>query len=118
MASSPSGLRSFAAAIRHLATTRHEMIALARDQRALVQQVRDAEQTIDDLAQRTRHAEDLVAGLDASVERMHRTLVESDPRMALDIATAVRDDVRTLLVEVTEQANLLRDRATTTHGES
>lgn len=106
-----SKLRSFAAAVRNLPAMRHELTVLTRDHRALVEQVRNAEALVAELAQRTRHAEDGVRGVEESVERLHRTLVEADPRLALDIATSMRDDLRKLLVEVTEQANLVRDHA-------
>lgn len=106
-----SRLRSFAAALAYLPRTRAELLTLSRDHQALVAQVRRFEERSAELLQRTEHAEAIVAGLDAAVERLHATLVEADPRQALDIVTAVRDDVRALLVEVAEQANLQRDRA-------
>ena len=106
-----SRLRSLAVAIRHLPATSRELMALSRDHRTLVEQVRRTETQMNELSQRTRHTEDVVRGVSESVDRLHATLMEADPRQAIDIATAVRDDVRALLVEVAEQANLLRDRA-------
>jgi len=109
--SSSTRLRSLAAAIRHLPATSRELVTLGRDHRTLVEQVRRTESQLNDLSQRTHHVENLVKGVSESVDRLHATLVEADPRQALDIVTAVRDDVRSLLVEVAEQANLARDRA-------
>lgn len=48
---------------------------------------------------------DLANGVQQTVDRMHQTLVDADPQLALEIVTAVRDDVRSLLIEVTEQLN-------------
>lgn len=110
MADTPR-LRSFASALRHLPSTSRELITLGRDHRVLVEQMRRTETQLAELTQRMQRNEDLARGVSESVDRLHATLVEADPRQALDIVTAVRDDVRTLLVEVAEQANLLRDRA-------
>jgi hypothetical protein len=60
----------------------------------------------------------VVRGLGESVDRMHRTLVDADPQMALEIVTSVRDDVRGLLVTVAEQANLVRDQLAGTVGDA
>jgi hypothetical protein len=95
--------------LRHLPTLCRELVVVARDHRLLVERVNRDEAAVADALVRLANVEDIVRGLGESVDRMHRTLVESDPAMALDIVTAVRDDVRSLLVTVAEQANVARD---------
>ncbi len=41
-----------------------------------------------------------VAELAATVDRLHRTMVEADPQMALDVVNAVRADVAALAVSL------------------
>jgi hypothetical protein len=103
--SNTSPLRSAVASFRALPGLRHQVLAARREYDQLVQQSRRDSQALAELTVRVSHAENQIAGILESIERMHQTLVEADPHMAYDIVTAVRDDVRALLVEVTEQAN-------------
>ena len=96
--------------VRHLPTLCRELVVAARDHRMLVERVARDEARLNEALSRLADVEDVVRGLGESVDRMHQTLVEADPAMALDIVTSVRDDVRTLLVTVAEQANVVRDQ--------
>jgi hypothetical protein len=73
---------------------RQRLAVLEKDHRLLVDQVAR-------ITAAAGHLEEISAQL-ASI---HRTLADADPQMAYDIITAVRDDVQSVLVEVTEQSN-------------
>ena len=107
-----------AGTLRHLPSLFRELVVVARDHRLLVDRVSRDEARLNEALVRVEHLENVARGLGESVDRMHQTLVEADPAMALEIVTAVRDDVRSLLVTVAEQANLVRDQlAAPTGGE-
>ena len=105
MPSESSTFRSLASTLRHLPSLRAQLVTLTKDQRVLVQQVREVEDRLAEMTHRLQHAEDRANGVEEALARLHQTLVDADPQLAMEIVTAVRDDVRTLLVEVTEQAN-------------
>ena len=50
-----------------------------------------------------------VDALSQQVESLHARMEQADPQATLDIATGVRDSVRELSVELTEQANRTSD---------
>ena len=110
MSSNPSSFRLLMGNLRRLPSLGQELVVMAKDHRLLVEQVRRDEQRLNEVAARLVAAEDQVRGIGESVDRLHQTLVEADPHMAYEIVTSVRDDVRSLLVEVTEQSNLARDQ--------
>jgi hypothetical protein len=90
--SASSRVREFLASLKASPETRRRTGDLERDHRVLLATVRELQ--------------DQVEGLHRSIERMHQTLADADPQLALDIVTQVRDDVRGLMIEVTEQLNL------------
>ena len=100
-----SRLRSLLGSIKRLPATDRELRVLLRDHRQLVEQVRRDQQRLEDAEHALRHAAAQVQGVQEAVDRLHATISEADPQMAYDIVLAVRDDVRTLLVQLTEQAN-------------
>jgi len=73
---------------------RQRLEVLEKDHRLLVDQVAR-------ISAAAGHLEEISAQLSS----IHRTLADADPQMAYEIITAVRDDVRSVLVEVTEQSN-------------
>ena len=100
-----SRFRSYLGSARDLPSIRQRLEVLEKDHRLLLDQVRLDE---DRLAQVTATANDAASRLrdvSAQLESVHRTLAEADPQLAYEIITTVRDDVRSLLVEVTEQSN-------------
>jgi hypothetical protein len=110
--SNPQQPGTVTATLRNLPTLLRELVVVARDHRLLVERTNRDEARLSDAIERLAHLENVVRGLGESVDRMHQTLVESDPAMTLDVVTSVRDDVRALLVSVAEQANLVRDQVT------
>ena len=110
MTTPPSRVRAYLSAARHLPSILQQSTHVARDHQLLTEQVRRDEDALRELTQRVGHLEDRVASAVAALDRMHQTLVDADPRMAYDVVTAVRDDVRSLLIEVTEQSNLAASR--------
>jgi len=100
--------------LRRLPTFTRELQLFLRDHAVLSEQVRRHEATILNHGERLVNLENSVRGLSDSVDRLHQTMTEADPHMAYEIVTSVRDDVRSLLVEVTEQANEVRDRLVAT----
>jgi len=104
-----SSVRYLLGTIRDLPTIRQRLELLEKDHHLLVNQVRVAEGRLNEV---TASLEIITA----QVTSIHETLVEADPRMAYDIVTAVRDDVRNVLVEVTEQSNRVADALASTFG--
>jgi hypothetical protein len=100
--------------LRRLPTFTHELQLFLRDHAVLSEQVRRHEATLLNHGERLVNVENHLRGLSEQVDRLHQTMTEADPHMAYEIVTSVRDDVRALLVEVTEQANQLRDRLVAT----
>ncbi len=90
----PRSLRSYVGSVRDLPLLRDRLEVLERDQRVLGEQMT-----------RMSAAAAQLEAISAQLSSIHRTLEEADPQMAYEIITAVRDDVRTLIVEVTEQSN-------------
>jgi hypothetical protein len=90
--SAKTRLRSFAAAIMASDQTRRRTSDLERDHRMLLATVHELQEQM--------------GSVHRSIERMHQTLADADPQLSLEIVTQVRDDVRALMIDVTEQLNL------------
>lgn len=95
------GLRATLSSLRAANETRARVTALERREQVnaeTIEALRAGLASVADLA-------DQVEALRHRVDGLHQALVDADPQMSLDIVTAVRDDVRRLLVEITEAHN-------------